>query len=417
MSDAKPARRVELDFLRGLALIVMAVGHPIRANIYEGPIDIDPVRLVMNRYGELFSCLFMFISGINVQNFLASAAKNPGFDATGFYVKSAVALFVLGWTYNLQVQTALFMDIIQCMALGTLVAYLMLRFRVPTWAMVLFVAALFVAALALVGPGPVTNETMQRVRPYRYWIAMFGPIPWLAYYVYGLVIDRVSSGRGKDVLLYGGIAVFALGHALPELRGTEPAVHLLKVNARFVVMSLGLLPAALIACQRLYRGRSSIGRAIEFWGVESLVFLVFHWIWIFYLFYPQLRVQKIAGEGAAVWFTGLLTLAIMAATVRPIAGLRDRWLRSPNFGRRAWTVLGIAMLGWLLATGRVAGLAAKRHLGMEDLAVTSPSLDPIYVAYVVRQNFAFLAAAAFCFLYPWIRARFRASSMRGTARA
>ncbi|MCL4236415.1 MAG: DUF1624 domain-containing protein, partial [Deltaproteobacteria bacterium] len=94
MSADRPARRVELDFLRGLALIVMAVGHPIRANIYEGPIDVDVVRLVMNRYGELFSGLFMFISGINVQNFLTSAAKNPSFDATGFYVKSALALFV-----------------------------------------------------------------------------------------------------------------------------------------------------------------------------------------------------------------------------------------------------------------------------------------------------------------------------------
>ncbi|MCL4236411.1 MAG: hypothetical protein KJ042_18060, partial [Deltaproteobacteria bacterium] len=309
-----------------------------------------------------------------------------------------------------------FMDIIQCMALGTLVAYLMLRFRVPTWAMVLFVAALLVAALVIVGPGPVTHETMQRVRPYRYWIAMFGPIPWLAYYVYGLVIDRVTSERGKDGLLYGGIAVFALGHALPELRGTEPAVHLLKVNARFVVMSIGLLPAALVACERWYRGRSKIGKAIEYWGVESLVFLVFHWIWIFYLFYPQLRVQKTAGEGAAVWFTGLLTLAIMAATVRPISAIRDRWLRSPKFGKRAWTVLGLAMLGWALATARVAALAAKRRLGMEDLALTSPSLDPIYLAYVFRQNFAFLAAATFCFLYPWIRSRLRASSIRAPAR-
>lgn len=410
---ASRARRPELDFLRGLALIVMAVGHPIRADIYSGaPIDIDPIRLFMNWYGEIFSGLFMFISGINVQNFLKSAERDPGLDPTAFYVKSSAALFALGWTYNLTVGTALFIDIIQCIAVGTLVCYLFLRYRAPTWAIAAFTFAMFAAILVIVGPGPVTAEDMARVRPYRYWVSFFGPIPWVGFFTYGLVIDRLRErGEGmKSALMIGGAALFVAGHALPALRGTEPAVHLLKVNARFLVLSIGLFPAALIACERFYQGRSKAGKVIEYWGLESLVFLVFHWVYIFYLGIPQLWVRERFGENASVWFTGLLTLAIMSATVRPIATLRDRWLRAPAFARRAWTVLAVAMVGWAWATARLAGLATNRGIAINDLTLPTPSGDPLYLAFFTRQNGAFLAAATFCFLYPHLRKRFRETS-------
>jgi uncharacterized membrane protein len=407
----KKRRRLELDFLRGIALIVMTTGHPLRADVYGNAAHGDFIRILYNHYGELFSGLFMFVSGINVTNFLASARKTADFDATKFYVKSAVALFVLGWTYNLCVGTALFIDIIQAIALGTLVTYLLLERRVPSWGMALFTAVLFIAAPVILGNGPVDDSTMARVSSYRYFVAFFGPVPWLGFFTFGVLVDRVKDKRTQNILLAVCAALFVFSHFLPQLRGTAPAVYLLKANLRYMVMSVGMIPLLFILCGRLYQGRSRLGREIEYWGNESLVFLVFHWFYIFYLGLIFQPIYNRFGETFTVWLTSACTMAIMAGTVRPLARLRDRWSTSPAFYRRAWIFFGLSMFLWSVFMGNLIKIAAKSGIAVPDLQVQA-SWTPIYMNFFLKQNFAFFAAMTFCFIYPELRKRLRLAAVR-----
>ncbi len=409
---AKKSRRPELDFLRGIALIVMTVGHPLRADVWVEGVHVALPRLIYNHYGELFSGLFMFISGINVTNFLASARRNPDFDATTFYLKSAVLLFAMGWTYNLCVGTALFIDLIQAIAIGTLCTYMLLSWRVPTWGLALFTAVLFTWGVWCVGMGPVTDETLRGLGKMRYFVAFFGPIPWVGFFTYGVIIDRIENEKIQVLLIPAGLAVFALAHLLPPLHGTSPAVHLLKANARYIVQSVGLLPFLFVLCRKFYRGESAIGRTIDFWGRESLVFLVFHWFYIFILTIPEGMAKNRIGEEYAVWITGFATLAIMALTVRPIAALRDRWMRSPQFGARAWTVFIFAMIGWIWMLKKMVLIAKSQGVSIRQLNVIAPSFTPEYMVFFGKTLFAFIAAMTFCFLYPYLRVRLRQSSMR-----
>ncbi|MBZ0273348.1 DUF1624 domain-containing protein [bacterium] len=409
---APVSRRRELDFLRGLALIVMTIGHPLRANVYGEDVTVDPLRLLYNHYGELFSALFMFASGINVQNFLASAARHPNLNATRFYLKSSVALFALGWTYNLCVGTSLFIDIIQAIAIGTLVTYIFLRMRAPTWLMTLYVLFVFFAALAIVGPGPITDATMERVRPIRYFIAFFGPIPWTGFFIYGVIVDRTSrAASGRRRWMIAGALLFAFAHLLPPLRGTTPAVFLLKANARYLVMAAGLLPLLLTIGETFYRGESKAGRAIEYWGQESLVFLVVHWVYIFYIGIALSVAVPNIGDNPAAWITGLATFALMTVSVRPIAAWRDAWAKRAGFLKWALAAFVFAMWGWSTMMARLGKLAFQAGQLITQIDLTL-SATPTYLTFFAKQNFAFLAALTFCFIYPSLRARFRRTSTR-----
>ncbi len=410
----KKTRRPELDFLRGVALIIMVVGHPLRADVWVEGVHVALPRLIFNHYGELFSGLFMFISGINVTNFLASAKRNPQFDATTFYLKSSVWLFALGWTYNLCVGTALYIDLIQAIAIGTLVTYLLLSWRLPTWGLALFTAVVFALGVHIVGGDPVTPETIKRLGAMRYFVAFFGPIPWVGFFTFGVVVDRIKNEKWQKALIPLGGLVFALAHLLPPLRGVSPTVHLLKANARYIVQSIGLVPMLFLLSKRYYSGVSRIGREIEYWGRESLVFLVFHWFYIFLFSFPEATLQHRFGDEIAGWATGFFSLFIMALTVRPIAGLRDRWMRSPKFGARAWTVFIFAMIGWAWMLKKMMLIAKGQGVPVHDLNISTPTLTPEYFVFFSKTFFAFAAAMTFCFLYPYLRIHLRKNSMHSS---
>jgi len=295
--------------------------------------------------------------------------------------------------------------------LGTLVAYLFLRMRAPTWVLLLFTACVFLLALVLVGPGPITDETLERVSSYRYLVGMFGPIPWVGFFTFGVAVDRVKKRGTENFLIVVCVLLFLFSHLLPPLRGEAPGVFLFKVNLRYLVMSVGFLPALFLIFRRAYRGTSSLARTVEYWGRESLVFLVFHWAYIFYLgillgpFYDRF------GETPTVWLTGILTLAIMGMTVGPIARLRDRWQRSEKFTARAWIFFSFSFLGWMVMIGRLVSFAVRAGVQLPDLDI-QPAWTPLYANFVIKQSFAFLSAMAFCFVYPNLRMVLRKNSMK-----
>ncbi len=457
MAESKPsapARRYELDFLRGVALIVMTMGHPLRSNSL-GP-HLDFIRYHYNIYGELFSAFFMFMSAINVTNFIESAKRQPDLDPTRFYIKSSVVLFLMGFSYNMCVGTFAFIDIIQAIAIGTLFTYLLLRWRTPTWGYAAITIGLFALGWRLVGTGPVTDETFARLGRLHYFVALFGPLPWLAFFAYGILIDRIPRGKWELVAIPAFFAMFVAAHWLPELGGDRNMVVLLKVNYRYVFMNCGLMPAMFLAARRWYRSRSALGKMIESWGVESLVFLIFHWGVILLLSPLATAIRSKWGDTPAAWTHSVLTLLIMAKLVQVVARKRNQWLKSPKFGRRAWGVYIGALALWLASMGKfaftallgqdmltsgaellgidgAAGFAGRAvaafgagpgHAAAAAAAAQSTALISAVrltavtmaaqatAARMISMFAAFLSAAAFCFLYPYVRARIRQTSMR-----
>jgi hypothetical protein len=394
---ARPRRR-ELDFLRGIALIVMTTGHPMRTDFQA--VSVDIVRWHYHVYGELFSALFMFMSAINVQNFIESAKRTPELDTTRFYLKSSLALFLMGTTYNLVVGTLPVIDIIQSIAIGTLFAYFLLQYRVPAWGLAIITAALFAAGLVIVGPTPYTDETIARVGHLKYLVAHFGPIPWLGFFSLGLLIDRIPRGRAELIAIPIFIAIFVASHFLPAVEGHKKAIMLYKANPRYLAMCIGFMPAIYLACRRWYRGGGAVTRVIETWGLESLVFLVFHWSFVFLLRPVQLAITHFVSEDFSAWVIGGTTLLLMAITLKPIVERRNRWSRHPDFAKISWKALIGSLAGWAVFMG-LAMLAKGR--GLTPVALLARSLSIIC---------AFGASYAFCFLYPAVRAHYRRTTLR-----
>lgn len=444
----RPPRRRELDLLRGVALIVMVVGHPIRAAL-DRP-GMDPARFFMNYYGELFSAFFMFMSAINVTNFIASAKRDPLLDPTRFYVRSSIALFLLGTSYNLCVGTLPVIDIIQAVALGTLFVYLLLSWRVPTWGFGLITLAFWGFGLYCVSPSPVTNETLANLEPFGYLFKLFGPIPWFGFFTYGIFVDRIPRNRTEVALLPLFAALFIAGHFLPVQSGTMPAVALLKANLRYFLLTAGLFPLLLIVTRRWYRGGQEVaaaaralgasgpfwtekapafvarfGKMFEFWGVESLIFLVFHWA-IIDLLKPYMVVTVAKGhETIGVWSVGLATLFVMSRLVGPIAAKRDAWLKQPGFPKRAWRFFIASGAGWALTSLLLLATAAsaQKHLAGVDISKGLANLNPALIRQgaaallflFMRKVFSYGMGFSFCFLYPHVRTRIRDGARRASA--
>jgi hypothetical protein len=391
-------RRRELDFLRGVALIVMTVGHPLRTDILRPGVDV--VRQYYNVYGELFSAFFMFMSAINVTNFMESARNTPELDATRFYFKSSIALYFMGTTYNLCVGTLPVIDIIQCMAIGTFFVFMLLRFKVSALGLAAITLAFFGGWLAVMRGRPLDISIFTYLGAWKYPTALFGPIPWLGFFTYGLLIDRIPRGRWELISLPVFLAVFIAGHFLPQATGTLPAIVLYKANARYIVLALGLLPVMHLMGRRWYRGGRRVFRVIESWGVESLIFLIFHWAVIMTLL-PFMKIWSMrVGETISVWTVSGVTLLLMWRIVPVVKSKRDEWMRSPHFAKKAWRAFFLSLAGWAVMMAlTMAAAAAGRFVivgAVRFLAIVS----------------AFGAGFAFCFLYPHVRARLRRESIR-----
>jgi len=228
-------------------------------------------------------------------------------------------------------------------------------------------------------------------------------VPWLGFFTYGILIDRIPRGKWELIAIPAFLAMFVAAHWLPELEGQRNLVVMVKVNPRFIFMNCGLMPAMFLAARRWYRPRGPISRMIESWGVESLVFLIFHWGVIFVLNGLASQIRSAFGDTAAVWTLAVLTLAVMSQLVPVVARIRDRWLKSPKFARRAWTIYLGSLLLWGLS------MVTTFKWAMTGLMIPAAGMRLLAVF------FAFGAGATFCFLYPHLRIQIRNRSMRTPA--
>ncbi len=402
-------KRPEIDFLRGSCLMLMVIYHNFRV-----PTSYDPVQLSMMSWMELGSSIFLLISGVNVSNFIASAAKNPDLDPTRFYFKSSCWLFIMGYSYNFLVGTRLAMDIIQCVAVGTFVTYLLLRHKVSN-AFVGFITLLFFVVgiigfgrtvtlspvvqdhfllNQLIGNGTATKEGIASLFPMPWLFKIFGPIPWVGFFTLGIFLDRLR-GIWTLFAVFVMIGLAVVGAFLPMLDADDEILLGFRANARYIFQSASLASIWFFLSKAWFRGKTTCNRTVAFWSESSLIVFVFHWIFIvmastvvsilgvlsrFYFFHDGFRYTRC-----------VLAFSAVALTLGPLEKWRRRLSKNPDFLGH----IRISMIvGFILAI-----------FGMITMSRSSANI-------IIAYGGILLAACSFALSYPSFRARWKSEALR-----
>ncbi|MCZ7584282.1 MAG: heparan-alpha-glucosaminide N-acetyltransferase domain-containing protein [Deltaproteobacteria bacterium] len=195
-------RRPDIDLWRGLGCLAMVISHPLRVQTayHEAGGPAMPLLAQNIVYDIDFGAVVFFAAaGANVWNFTAKrGASAPGMAR--FFVIQSVLLFGLGLSYNLALGTLHLgvPDIFQGIALGTLLAYGLVRVGAPLWMVMVVVVAVFGVSGGAHDAVPSTPEGFERLGPIpRFLFAHFSFFPWAGYVAMGLLIEQAASRRAQ----------------------------------------------------------------------------------------------------------------------------------------------------------------------------------------------------------------------------
>ncbi|MBZ0272157.1 hypothetical protein K8I61_08975 [bacterium] len=403
-------RRRDLDFYRGFTVVQMVAAHLLMHSVAPMRAD-ETMRLFLFSYAELFSAGFLMLAGINVDLVMDRMSANPAFRITKFYALTAWGLFFMGWSYNLLEGTGPWMSVVQSIGVGVFVTYIFLRVKTPTWLLpivaLLFLACYYLAVGAnlsiapdvrdhffwrlFAGHGEMTKEGLKALWPTPYLFAMFGGLPVSGFVLMGVFIERM---RGARAVAWGAfcLALAFASHLMPTMIYNPDTHPVLRADLKFLMQILPLYTGWLFTFRYLYPKvrRTKFTRAIEFFGVNSLDFLVFHWIFIGLVTVTTPFLNKTMSFAAAQWVRAGLVVVLLALTLPRFDALRRRIAARPEFLRRAWRVL--------LACFAIAILSAgARIIGVRMIA-------------------GLVAALTFCLMYPAQRAAWRAKCTKAALR-
>ncbi|MCC6158076.1 MAG: DUF1624 domain-containing protein [Deltaproteobacteria bacterium] len=353
-------RSLYIDFLKGVCCLFMMAAHAMLIDVvFHGAM---PPYALGARYfiyfAQLVVPIFYMASGINALTFHERGARRADFDATRFYLASAALLFVGGYTYSLMIGSAKngVPDIFQCVAMGTALAFLLVRFRVPTWIMAAFGLAILGVFLAFRVSFSPTAEGFAALSPLQRWaFGHFSFFPWCAFFPLGIVLHRITGRAGRAVVLtiLAGLAVAGafMDGVIPE---SEFEV-MFRVDPKFALTATGLSGMLLMWTPRIYPAAPGrFLRFVELVGRESLLFLIFHAL--------VLAVLLIVFQGRIDYGArALLETAFTCALLPQLVAWRDRRTSSPAFLRNALVALGvfgvIAALAWINGAKALMSLA------------------------------------------------------------
>lgn len=404
----RPRRRPEIDFFRGGFLMLMVIYHNFRVSFTE-----DPFQMALMSWLELGSTVFLVISGVNVVNFINSAARDPNFNATRFYLKSSFWLFIMGYSYNLIVGTPPLMDILQCVAIGTFLAYVLLHYKIPNVLVGIITLLIFGTGIVgfgraltlspdvnnhflfnfLIANGSVTGKGVHSLFPTQWLFNLFGPIPWAGYFSLGIFLDRL---KGKWVWIAAIVAVGmgVAGAYLPPFNAEGGLAFSFRANPRYIFQSISLCTVWFFLFKAYYRNKTHCNRTLAFWSETSLIIFVFHWFYIIGGSTLLIILAKV--NGSIIFMAGfhytraILVFALMAATLRPLENWRRRLAKDPQFIKRMRIMM---IVGFILA-----GIGSKNAHG-----------PLIFLAAVSGKV---MAAGAFAFSYPSFRAKWRKETVK-----
>ncbi|MDP8225352.1 MAG: heparan-alpha-glucosaminide N-acetyltransferase domain-containing protein [Candidatus Lernaella stagnicola] len=425
---AKHIRYPEIDMLKGLACVLMLIGHAVRVDM-PAPRALDKIILyIMDFSGPIF----FFVSGMNVMTFLERNRDKPGFAADRFYYMAAILLFVLGYTYNINRVSLAFFDIFQGVAMCTMAVYFLMRSKLPTWAHFAIMAAAFVfytqfrvrLQLDMVIPDfsalkaqiPSGADFMVAIKPIRTLLSELGPmrrmlfvhfsmLPWVVFFYMGALCYRsLVSGSGSErpwwilfsVLFAAGPVVHLVdgGRVFPQMFLDSYLDLMIRGIPSYVLITVGGAGLSYLLARRFYKGaKAYTNRAVKWMfahletlGKESLLFLVVHWWVIATVRLPIMVVAKRGGLGEALpwaeeYSRAIIVLVATLFFVPFFAAIRNRWDQANRYGLKMGLWMGFAIFCALL------------------FLPFSPFLSN-YASYGSSFGFAFL--------YPYLRRRLRA---------
>ncbi|NLH50526.1 MAG: hypothetical protein GX444_18280 [Myxococcales bacterium] len=405
-----------IDLLKGLACLIILYVHAVtpRVDLMKLP-DLAVFTLLFFSAG-----LFFFASGMNIVNFLNRHRDDPPRQVGRFFLAAAAMLFGLSICYSVNHSSLRLPQIFQGIALCTAVTFLLLRTRLPNWALILVALALYALWLPywvrvepLVAPlrSLSFNEEVRLFLPWangrgpfeRFFLLHFSLLPWVSYTLAGAAtyrsIRQNPAAADRWWLFYallplvGLLSYLFLPWRQPLFLRSYPDMILRNYPLPFFVW-LGLTGLALLTAARWYAGgeeiRSAIGRRLvgylEFLGRESFLFLVWHWfvLTVLSLFLAVLlRNPGYAASRWSIYFPWFVTTVVVVATMPWAQRLGDRWRRHRHFVLEASLVL---------ALGTTPGLISFALRGTVRLPAIFSS---------------FAACLAFAYLYPVLREKLR----------
>lgn len=416
MSEKAKRQRIGyIDMTKGIACLIMVMGHQM-ALAYSHMRLLEWIMLSI--IGGFAATSFFFSSGINVFNFQVRNDKKAGFRALRFYLASAAALFLLGYTYSINRMTFLMgsgtWTLFHSIAVGTVVTYLLIRTRLPGWIHMLIALALYLfwaqfwyrAGLpALAEVREITDggksfaasvEFSRSLRPFQRMLFMhFSFLPWACYILMGAVTFRSIRGRPETrarwlvfylILVLVGIA----SHWVVP----QPWVHRCPLDLflrHMPYLFFGWMGSAglfIVGCDLWYKGAANmtgqlskrIWDYMEFLGRESFTFLIWHWMLLMGIntFYQLAFKQSVLGEYPYIMHVPWLTTLALSLLTMPFAvRMGEQWRRRPS----AWAeLLGLVVGGMVLSIF----LLAAGNLPLGIMVSFGPVLGFAYVYPLVR---------------------------------
>ncbi|MCB1155068.1 DUF1624 domain-containing protein, partial [bacterium] len=195
--NGQPTRQRDIDFWKGVGCLVMCLSHPLRVQIAieqaGGPAMSPAVRLFIQTI-EPFAVTFFMCSGLNAWT---SATRRGRLSARNdiFQIGAALALFVLGFTYNLSLGVFHMgvSDIFQGIALSAIAVYLVARISPTVGAYGIAAGVVFLVA-GLVHSRLSPEHFDLYALPTRFFFAHFAFFPWAGFALFGVFLYLLDDG-------------------------------------------------------------------------------------------------------------------------------------------------------------------------------------------------------------------------------
>jgi len=365
-------RDLYIDFAKGLACLVMAIGHtcyyttwfPHSASSY----------VVIWKISEFAMPIFLFASGMNVVSQVKRMSTDKSIRPTLAFLGSVAWLFLLGFVYCINRRSLGMMDLFQCVAMGTALTYIVVRRQWPTWSLVLLGVGIFaLSASFCYDPVPYSDELIKGIhlKPAganvsgfvakfqrdviigdikkaavlalplwrRILYVHFAFAPWAGLFLFGVATKRLQGSRWMYGLWALGVALFLGGLYVPFYPPREDLGFYLRGKPDYVSRLLleGLL--LMVPLRRWYVGGvGKLRMAVELIGKESFVFFVVHWliIWLSAVVFLAFRNYSYW----AVWAVQVpLNLFLAYQLTKWVAAHRDRTIAHPRYPLKWFSVM------------------------------------------------------------------------------
>lgn len=381
-------RLAYIDMLKGTACQIMIFAHAMTMQFGR----LNHSEKVFFTFIIYPAGLFFFASGMNVVNYLQSAARKKNFRADRFFLLAALALFLLSLPFSLNRNNLLMFQIFQGIAVCTAGAYLCLRAKMPDWLLAVLAIALYFVWLrdwhtvaprlaelrAMPDGDPLSRQTRAFIAELPLWrralFANFSLLPWLNYTILGCAWYRHQQRRpGRNgvwialfiVLILAGLISVRMPrfHLQPHVLDNN-ADMLFRNTPLFFFSWLGLTGLSAIAAAKWYRGAATmkhpewrkIWHYVEYSGRESLMFFVWHWVVLMgctMLVRLLNTVFNWADLPLARHLVWILAVPLTAVTLPFVVRLGEEWRDFSNFPLVAGLVLFFGTLWSLISMLRI----------------------------------------------------------------